>query len=204
MPAFFEVRPFHGHRDGYEDPRDFIEDIEIATRRDYASQIAANPALKRVQKPETLSEEQREIYNEMQQVSRLLFRQGIRGRAEAWYIRLDRSVKQDWDLLKNACLTGFALPEESQFASIARMEELYDATKQGRDEKITTYLERADDFHAQYGPQKPYFGWKVVSGLTDQQKTSIILFHMRQEKTIDYPSARQMIVHAYAGANNPF
>jgi hypothetical protein len=82
------------------------------------------------------------------------------------------------------------------------MEELYEAMKQNRDRKITAYLERDNDFHAQYGSQKSYLGWKVVAGLQDKQKSQIILFHMRRSKQIDYPSPRQMIMDAHAGADN--
>ncbi|KAJ6009099.1 hypothetical protein N7499_000947 [Penicillium canescens] len=72
------------------------------------------------------------------------------------------------------------------------MEYLYEATKQGREENFTSYLARADDFHAQYGLEKPYFGWKVVSGLKDQHKSQIISFHMRQGMKADYLTARKI------------
>jgi hypothetical protein len=204
MPLQYPVRSFHGHQDGFEEPADYIEDIEIAIRRDYSGQIAENPGLKNVADPAKLTPVLQETYEEMKQDKRSLFRQGIKGIAEQWHNRLDRGVKNDWEKLKEAFLVRFALPEEDPIAKNATMEKLYEGIKQGREEKITSYLGRADDFHAQYGSEKPFFGWKLVTGLRDQQKSQIIAFHMRQSKKFDYSSARQMVMDAYTGADNPF
>lgn len=58
MPTSFRVKAFQGLQDGFEDPVDFVEDIETAVERDYARETAALNVAKRQGKPEEV-----EAYN---------------------------------------------------------------------------------------------------------------------------------------------
>ena len=77
-------------------------------------------------------------------------------------------------------------------ATFARMEELYDSMRQGSDEKITEYLDRANYYNAQYSKFKPHFGYRVVQGLRDRQKREMIHFHMKPNSVSGYSQVRKM------------
>ncbi|KAG0156754.1 hypothetical protein PDIDSM_3935 [Penicillium digitatum] len=154
-------RTFKGLQDGFEDPVDFIEDIVTAVERDYARETAT---LKAARKQSNGSDDaanaiqERILQDKKDRDCRLLFRQNVSGRADTWYNHLNRDTRQDWTKLRASCLERYRLPEEDPVAKISRMETQYDGMKQARDETITEYLERADDFHAQYGPEKAHLG----------------------------------------------
>ncbi|KAJ5365566.1 hypothetical protein N7517_008452 [Penicillium concentricum] len=85
----------------------------------------------------------------MERDCRLLFRHNVAGRAEMWYNHQSREVRQDWEKLKANCLERYKLPDEDPVATITRMEASYNSMKQGREESITEFLERTDDFQGQ-------------------------------------------------------
>ncbi|QQK42212.1 hypothetical protein Pdw03_6113 [Penicillium digitatum] len=207
MPTSFRVKTFKGLQDGFEDPVDFIEDIETAVERDYARETAT---LKAARKQSNGSDdaanaiEERILQDKKDRDCRLLFRQNVSGRADTWYNHLNRDTRRDWTKLRASCLERYRLPEEDPVAKISRMETQYDGMKQARDETITEYLERADDFHAQYGPEKAHLGVKVVQGLKDIHKRDMVLFHLRQKNEMGYIAARKLIVDAFSGVDNPF
>ncbi|KAJ6190283.1 hypothetical protein N7519_000304 [Penicillium mononematosum] len=41
LPTSFRIKIFHGLQDGYEDPADFIEDIEASVERAPAREVSA-------------------------------------------------------------------------------------------------------------------------------------------------------------------
>lgn len=207
MSTLFRVKTFQGLQDGFEDPIDFIEDIEIAVEREYACETLALNAARRQTSPdgtESLVSEEKALREMMDRVCRILFRQNVSGRAETWYNRLGGDIKRDWKKLREICLERYRLPEEGLGEAIWRMKVQYDGLRQSKDETITQYLERADDFYDHYGPQKSHLGFKIVQGLKDSNKRDLLLFYLRQEKQMDYVSARKLIVDAYSGVDNPF
>ncbi|KAJ5865062.1 uncharacterized protein N7529_006978 [Penicillium soppii] len=75
-------------------------------------------------------------------------------RADTWFQPLDPDIRSDWTGLREVCLRRFALPVDDRATQTTRMEELFNNMDQGLGEKISEYLERADDFDAQYGIEK--------------------------------------------------
>ncbi|KAJ5961850.1 hypothetical protein N7501_006791 [Penicillium viridicatum] len=163
MSTLFRVKTFQDLQDGFEDPIAFIEDIETVVEREYACETLALNAARRQTSPDgTGALDSEEASREkMDRGCRILFRH-VSGRAETWYNWLGRDIKQDWKKLREICLERFRLPEEDLVETIWRMEAQYDRLRQSKDETITQYLERADDFYDQYGPQKSHLGVKVV------------------------------------------
>ncbi|KAJ5522092.1 hypothetical protein N7527_006207 [Penicillium freii] len=207
MSTFFRVKTFQGLQEGFEDPIDFIEDIETVVEREYACETLALNAARRQTSPdgtESLDSEEKALREKMDRVCRILFRQNVSGRAETWYNWLGCDIKRDWKKLREICLERYRLPEEDLGETIWRMEVQYDGLRQSKDETITQYLERADDFYDKYGPQKSHLGFTVVQGLRESNKRDLLLFHLRQEKQMDYVSARKLIADAYSGVSNPF
>lgn len=81
-------------------------------------------------------------------------------RADTWFQPLDPDIRSDWTGLREVCLRRFALPVDDRATQTTRMEELFNNMDQGLGEKISEYLERADDFDAQYGIEKNGSIWK--------------------------------------------
>ncbi|CAI7608120.1 unnamed protein product [Penicillium viridicatum] len=161
MPTSFRVKTFQGLQDGFEDPIDFIEDIETAVEREYACETLALNTARRQTSPDgtgALDSEEKALREEMDRGCRILFRQ---------------------NKLRKICLERYRLPEEDYVETIWRMETQYDGLRQSKDETITSYLERADDFYVQYGPKKSHLGVKVVQSLKDSSKRHLVLFDLR-------------------------
>ena len=140
MPTSFKVKPLQGLQDGYEDPLDFIEDIETAVERDYARQDEEISTRKK--RGEKVDEDEKALNDKKERDCRLLFRQNVSGRAETWLKGMSRDTRRDWQKLRASCLERYRLPEEDPVANIARMEAQYDSLKQMKDESIAAYLER--------------------------------------------------------------
>jgi hypothetical protein len=205
MSSSFRIKTFHGLQDGFEDPADFIEDIETLVERHYFREESVLRVAIRDSSPEerqSYDEEIKFLEEKRNRDCRVLFRQNVTGRAEEWYKYQNREVRQDWTKLKARCLECYQIPEEDPVAAVTQMEAGYDSMKQRKGESITAFLERADDFQAQYGSQKPHFGIKVIRGLQNAGKRDFIMFYIRQEKRMDYAYARKLIIDAYSGIEN--
>ncbi|KXG47266.1 uncharacterized protein PGRI_011360 [Penicillium griseofulvum] len=205
MSSSFRIKTFHGLQDGFEDPADFIEDIETLVERDYFREESVLRIAIRKATPEerqSYDEEIKFLEEKKNRDCRVLFRQNVSGRAEKWYKYRSREVRQDWTKLKARCLECYQIPEEDPATAIRRMEAKYDTIKQGKDESITAFLERADDFQAQYGSQKPNFGIKVIRGLHETGKRESLIFCLRQKNRMDYAYARELIIKSYSGVEN--
>ncbi|KAF7164130.1 hypothetical protein CNMCM5623_008820 [Aspergillus felis] len=74
------IKPFHGRRDGSEDPEAYLEDIEYEIKLEKRHMDDAD--------------------YDWDDDRRILFRQNLRDKAEIWYNQLRRTTKNDWDQLK--------------------------------------------------------------------------------------------------------
>ena len=90
------VPTFHGKRDGYEDPTEYLETITFVVEQRYTE-------------PEKAAT-----------VKRLVFRSRLREEALAWYQRLEATVRSDWDRLSELFSAEYKLeprsgPDPNQF-----------------------------------------------------------------------------------------
>lgn len=177
---------------------DFIEDVEHAIRKEYQRAISTQPKLRNlIDEQLDLTDQEKEIRQDMKDDLRISFRQNVTGRAKTWYNQLDARKRQDWPLVREAFLTRFQTPAISKYAAKRMVENEYNQLAQGPAEPIGEYLQRTDDFYLRHGEEKPELGFKVMEGLQDESKRDLIYVLALQKKLEDYPSIKQMIVNFY-------
>ena len=175
------VPTFHGKRDGYEDPTEYLETIAFVVEEKYAEPGKAAT------------------------VKRLVFRSRLRGEALTWYQRLESTVRGDWTRLSELFAAEYKLEPRSGPDPNHFFNQLYNL-KQGK-KPIAQYVAEAEDLYRKCPDAlKAYMGNQFVAGIADDAKLDMVQLYLSQENEITFPLAKAAVVKAYTriGRASPF
>ena len=172
------VPTFHGRKDGYEDPMEYLETITFVVEEKYAESAKAGT------------------------VKRLVFRSRLREGAYVWYQRLQPATRGDWDLLSEEFATEYKLEPRGAVDPNQFFNQLYNL-KQGK-KQITQYVQEAEDLYRKCPDAlKAYMGNQFVAGIADDGKLDMVQLYLAQEKEITFPLAKAAVIKAYSRIGRP-
>lgn len=179
MEGIMESVPtFHGKKDGYEDPTEYLETINFVVEERYSDEAKALT------------------------VKRMTFRGRLRDEASGWYQRLEPATRGNWTILSNEFVAEYKLeprsgPDPNQFFN-----QLYNL-KQGR-KPITQYVQEAEDLYRKCPDAlKAYMGNQFVAGIAEDGKLDMVQLYLAQEREITFPLAKAAVVKAYSRIGRP-
>lgn len=133
---------FYGRSADKEDPEEYIETIEVAA----------------FSRPES----HRDAY------CRSIFREGLRGKAKEWYTPLDKNVRQNWTVLKEAFCTRFAGELQATFDETYLQIQQVASLRREPNESIVDYVRRTMKLYDACAPEhKKEVAIRFLVGLQD-------------------------------------
>ena len=172
---------FHGRKDGYEDPTEYLETINFVVEEKY---LEATKALT---------------------VKRLVFRARLKDEALRWYQRLDAGIRSDWEGLSAAFTAEYKVEPKADTDPNKYFNLLYNL-KQAR-KPIAQYVAEAEDLYRKCPePLRDFMGSQFVAGLADESKLDMVQLYLSNDPKITFPNAKAAVIRAYSriGRASPF
>lgn len=165
---------------GQEDPAEFIKNLNFA--------IEGQP----------YTDENRKVT-----ATRVIFRSHLRDKELFWYYSLSAETRANWQLLKIAFLSRFALVVQKEVDQTRFLNLLFNFKQRGR--SIIEYTREGDQLNAEC-PEKfrDVLGHQFIAGLDDKGKVDLVQVYLRANKSIvSYADARQAVEKAYQRFEEP-
>ena len=211
-----KIRPFKGLRDGKEDPKEYIEDIEWAYEQDYKAKepksfapsaftasSSGAPTSAGATPDQQATNATKEFYDK---THRILFRQNLESDAFEWYSDLDANLKPDWPRLLAAFLRAFEITAKDAQTKKFELRVKLANLKQSESENIAAYLKRASELAIRLPQDQMDVGMGILKGMSDNSKRDMVTFECNKDSDFTFTTVVQLIKAAYSevGKVNPF
>ena len=211
-----KIHPFKGLRDGKEDPKEYIEDIEWAYEQDYKAREPKSFAPSAftgsssgtstgagATPNQQATNATKEFYDKTHQI---LFRQNLESDAFDWYSDLDANLKQDWPKLLAAFLPAFAITVKDSQAKKFELRVKLANLKQADSENIAEYLKRAEELAIRLPQDHFDVGMATLKGMNDASKRDLVSFECNKDLDYYFATVVRLIKAAYSevGKVSPF
>lgn len=168
-----DIKTFHGLRNGTEDPKEYIEDIEFFFEYNLVAK----------------GREDYVIGGE-ERVFRILFRKNLCDNALKWYRQLASEIKLSWKLLKERFIEEYNA--QTNVASIRYTLEIV-SLSQLPGENITAYLQRAEALHEQAPALDDIIGINFLKGMQDTSQKSPVNFECARARDYSFTYMKPIV-----------